>query len=40
VLSWGQSGPSDNLLDYGGEARIDLALVDLRIAIPDPALPG
>jgi hypothetical protein len=40
VLSWGQSGPPDNLLYYGCEARIDLALVDLRIAIPDRALPG
>jgi hypothetical protein len=40
VHSWGQSGPPDNLLDDGGEARIDLALVNLRIAIPDPVLPG
>ncbi len=40
VVSWGQSGPPDNLLDYGGEARVDLALVDLWLAIPDPALPG
>jgi hypothetical protein len=40
VLPQRQSGPPDDLLDHGRKALIDLTLVDLRIALPDPALPG
>jgi hypothetical protein len=40
VLSWGQSGPPDELLHHGCEALIGLAPVDLSITLPNGRLPS
>jgi hypothetical protein len=39
-LSWPQSSPLNNAFDYGSESRIDFALIDLWVAVPNSPLPN